>query len=116
MTFLGLSYSNSYSEIMFFIFANMLFGGNTLPLSSIYITEMMTEDERIKYMSIIYVFWPFGSLLSLLFCRFKYETLENADWRRLFQFCAFFAFIASNFAIFFLVESPRYYFMKKNYE
>ena len=76
--------SHSYYQILFFIFAYMLFGGNTLPITSIYITEIMTEDERIKYVFIDYIFWPLGQLAALIFAFLKYQTLENTDWRNLY--------------------------------
>lgn len=106
-------FTNSY---FLFVFIRTCYScglGITLPSSSNLLTEMTPQKNRLILLTFVWIFYPIGQIFILCI---NYNVTEyDNDWRIILFLASLPSFFSFIF-IFFMIESPRYYFIKGKME
>lgn len=103
----------------FLVFLRFIFGfsyGFSLPLTTVYITEIVPNKNRGKWILFINFFVTIGKLYGTLLGFFILEDLSHGDWRKLILISTILPAFILIIAWFFLIESLRFCFVNKKFD
>lgn len=101
------------------VFYRFIFGfgyGFSLPLTTVYITEIVPNKNRGKWIVMINFFVTIGKLYGTLLGYFILDNLTSGNWRRLVLISSILPCIVIIVGYFFLIESLRYSFVNGRFE
>lgn len=106
----ALSFYSCYSFLAL-VCLRFLYGfcyGFSLPLTTIYITEILPKHLRGKWVVLINLFVTIGNIYGTLMAYFVMESLEQGNWRLLLACTALLPFITLIGTLVYLRESMRF--------
>ena len=105
-----------YFALVILRFAYGFSYGFSLPLTTIYITEIVPVKVRGKWIVFINFFVTVGKLYGTIMAYFVMDNIEHGNWRLLMAYSAVIPFLIFLFSFLFLFESMRYLLANKRFD